>query len=533
MSNQVQVGDLLTLHTLSGTTVVAGEAGLDRAVRNVSIVAGTEITQWVKPGAALLSTGHPIRERVAALPQIMRELDARSVSCIAVRLGSYMDEFPPEMLELAEDVGLPVIRLTDQFAFDDILIDILGRINSSLLADLELAERVHAALSDVVMSGGSAARVARETARLLSADVELFDPTGVRLQTIPQRDGSPVQWRALEAAARDPRAGTEPTDSLVLRLGSPASSFGYLVGRRTDAPFSSAEVRALERSAAVAALALAQQAAIREVEAHYQGEILARLLRGTPDDVSSAATRFRELGWQLSFPLVVGSVKVWPSPGQRVPDPRAQMWLRSTGLALLRESLDGPSRLGTTGMVGDTLAALVPAGHRDRLAGAFQRVMDAFGRRAAEEMRSGISAGLSSECGELLDVQRALRQADVAARAGRRRPAPARPCSFDGLGALGLVLAASADENGAEVVGHVLAPIDRLPNREAEPLLATLRALVEKDMSLAEAARTLPCHYNTVRHRVRRLEELLGSFTKDADLRLNIVLALRLRDLAG
>src|SRR3712207_7700932 len=60
-----------------------------------------------------------------------RELDARSVACLAVRLGSYLDDFPPGLLETAEEVGLPVIRLTDSFAFDDILDRKSTRLNSS------------------------------------------------------------------------------------------------------------------------------------------------------------------------------------------------------------------------------------------------------------------------------------------------------------------------------------------------------------------------------------------------------------------
>jgi purine catabolism regulator len=41
----------------------------------------------------------------------------------------------------------------------------------------------------------------------------------------------------------------------------------------------------------------------------------------------------------------------------------------------------------------------------------------------------------------------------------------------------------------------------------------------------------LHCHYNTIRHRVRRLEDLLGPFTTDSDVRLSLNLALRLRQL--
>jgi purine catabolism regulator len=533
MTDEVRVADLLRLPTLAGTTVVAGAAGLDRTIRNVSVVAGTEITQWVKPGAALLSTGHPIRERVGTLPQIVRELDERSVSCIAVRLGAYLDEFPDELLRSADELGLPVIRLTDQFAFDDILIDILKRINSALLADRELAEEVHVALTDLVMNGGNAARVAREASRLLRAEVSLYDATGVLLTPPGSDEIPPRDWRRFESVARDARHRNLPVDSLILHLGGPSAPFGYLQATRPGAPFSPSEVRALERSATVAALAMAQEATVREVEAHYQGEILTQLLRGELHQLDSAVTRFREVGWQLRPPLLVAAVQTWDGAHGQPHDPRGELWLRSTGLHLLRESLGRPSDSPVTGMVGRSLVAMIPVGLRDQLMRGLRRVNDGFPRRAGEELDVRISAGISGECAELTEGPRALRQAEVAAHAARRQPASAGPCRFDQLGALGVVLAGTLDRESPDVIDQVLRPIDQIPRRDARTLLDTLQVLVEKNMSLADGARVLGCHYNTMRHRVRRLEELLGPFTRDADLRLNIAIALRLRDFAG
>ncbi|MCW2636625.1 MAG: Transcriptional regulator, CdaR family [Blastococcus sp.] len=532
MSNDVRVTDLLNLPTLAGTRVVAGKAGLDRRVQNVSVVAGTEIIEWVKPGAALLSTGHPIRERRENMREIIRELDARSVACIAIRLGSYLDDFPPGLLETADEAGLPVIQLTDSFAFDDILIDVLRRINSALLADLELAEQVHAVLADIVMSGGNAGRVASEAARLFAADVALRDPTGAPIAPTPSGVLLPPEhWQVLEASARDPRTGTEPVEDVVLRLGGPRNLLGYLTARRPGRPFTSAEVRALERSAAVAALALAQQVAVRDVEAQFQSEILARLFRGDYDDATGTVPRFRELGWRLECPLVVGTVMIGAERGDRQGDARAAVWLRSTGLALLRQSLQTAGQTVVSGVVDDHLAAVVPSGERARLEAAVQRVMDTFHRRPADELEHHINAGLSGDCRRLQDAPTALRQAQVAAGAARRRAGQPRPCSFTELGALGVVLAGhSAEDDAPNLVAGVLAPLDELPGREAEGLVATLQALLADNLSLADVARVLHCHYNTVRHRVRRLEELLGPFSSDADLRLNIILALRLRD---
>jgi purine catabolism regulator len=72
-----------------------------------------------------------------------------------------------------------------------------------------------------------------------------------------------------------------------------------------------------------------------------------------------------------------------------------------------------------------------------------------------------------------------------------------------------------------------LGPLLALDPPQRDDLLRTLEALVECNLNVARAARRLYFHYNTLRYRITKLERLLGPFTTNPDLCLQIELALQ------
>lgn len=64
-------------------------------------------------------------------------------------------------------------------------------------------------------------------------------------------------------------------------------------------------------------------------------------------------------------------------------------------------------------------------------------------------------------------------------------------------------------------VERVLGPVLRLPDDDRTTYLATVRAWLDAHGSAAEAGRILYCHENTVRYRMRHLEEHLGGSLGD------------------
>jgi hypothetical protein len=121
------------------------------------------------------------------------------------------------------------------------------------------------------------------------------------------------------------------------------------------------------------------------------------------------------------------------------------------------------------------------------------------------ELTSG-PVGLSEPYGNLEQTPAALRQARLAYAAAT--PGSQELVRYEQVPVA--VLLAGAPDAAAAVARAILGPVLALPAAECDVLLGTLRTWFAADGATSVAAEQLHVHRNTVRYRLRRVEELTG-----------------------
>src|SRR5207244_2730182 len=181
----VPLRDALALPALRGARVLAGAAGLGRAIRYVNVMEVPDILDWVKPDELLLTTAYPLRDDRAELAELVPRLADRGLAGLAVKPARYLDEVPAVMLEAADRLAFPLLELPPETALADIINAVLGLILNAQALRLERSAAVHERFTAIVLSGGGLREIVQVLAELLDRPVAILDARGAILARSP------------------------------------------------------------------------------------------------------------------------------------------------------------------------------------------------------------------------------------------------------------------------------------------------------------------------------------------------------------
>ncbi|MBC6463233.1 PucR family transcriptional regulator [Actinomadura sp. HBU206391] len=551
----LSVGEVLGVSTLAGARLIGGASGLDRIVQRLNVMEVPDILAWVKPHELLLTTGYPLRNTPQSLGRLVTDLDERGLAALAIKLGRYLDELPVEMIEQADRLGFPLILLPNDVGFDDILNQVLTDILNRQAAILARTEEVHRALVQIVLGGGGLQDVIDEVATLF--DVAVIAVDGDRRMLAGAGPEEHVK-AVCDAWVDGPGwPGAQPGyggngDHVVVPVVAGGFDHGRIIAYSAGGTLRETDVGILERAATVAALVITKQQAVAAVESKYRADFLRDILAGragADDRIISHCTGF---GWDLDRPVAVAVAELDPEGrgggtaetrlgrADRVPEPRTE-----DGRAKGGEERQAQDRLATAWTAAvrrrDPKAAVASFAHEvvavvglsgdGDLAGLVKDATTVFGEHPGR--RRTFSTGVSRVVACPTSLPEAYEQAVKSVRVGRQLHGFGSLAHFNELGVYRLLsLVADAGELHA-FVRETLGELAGDDDPEAVDLRRTLQVLLETNLNVAETARRLHFHYNTLRYRIGKLERMLGSFTEDAHLRLNLTLALHVLRMRG
>ncbi len=528
----VTLQELLRLALPVGTLLMAGRGQTDRQVTWVQTLhtrppafpdlRGGELALLSLDALRLLSDK-------LTLVSLIRELGELSVSAIGVQ-----GEFGRPAREAADELGIPLLHLPETAVLREVehqvaqvlmgqAIDITTRgaqVREELL-QLSTENRGLNALVEVLaqISGKTVVAQDKRLSPLAVAGPLLRDPQWTRIEeALADTNPLPALFRDRhEVAQASPDPVTIPLADFALeRLVAPivagkmGRGFLSLIFRASD-PYDALDRAFARHGAAICALEMAKEKAIREAQKRVQGNVLEQFLGGMLSE-QEALLRLTRLGYQPDqqyCTLYLGSLhENQPSPRQIEALCNEQASVMGLG-ALVQP-------YGTEVIVfceGDENAA------RD-MALAVQG-------RAQERYEMPVVIGIGQSASDLRVWRESFQQAVAAYRTAYQWKLNA-PLTFGEMGVYRLLSLLVGSPELSKFYNETLGELTANTPQNNDFLL-TLDAFFEEHGNLTRTAKRLHIHRNTLLYRMDRIKEISGLDLENPETRLAVHLALRVR----
>jgi purine catabolism regulator len=518
--------------------LVAGESGLENAVRWVHISELEDPTPWLSGGELLLTTGmaleDPDRQRA-----YVRRLAGHGLAGLGLGTGFAHDGVPDALRETAAELGFPLVEVPYELPFIAVTEKAASHLVNEHYAVLQRALSAHERLERIVLSERGLDGVAEALASLIGGPAVIFDARGAELVRRSHRrtlsDETVEELRSeLRGRIRDgARRGYAPGGELegralalpVVRTppnGTAASAdapHAWLVAAKDAGPLSEFDRLMLHQAVTIVALELLRRRVADDTERRLAGDLLTALVSGelTGPDL---ARRLEPFGLRDH----VGVVVLQP-PRSLKPDVEEAL------TAAVRDEAPGGLAAGT----GPFSCALLPHGRAGeeeafRLA---ERIRARVAREVGAELPAG--AGRAAPAGDLRrafhEARCALEARELAIGGNGDGAAPPGLATYRDLGSFQLLLSLQDDDALRLFCDSILSPIEEGEGAYGGELMRSLESFIECNGQWEKAARQLYCHRHTLRYRIRRVEELTGRSLDSARDRIDFWLALRGREL--
>ena len=172
------VQDMLILPSFESARVIAGTNGLGNEVTSAMVLEATDIENWGKRGQLIISSFYALEHLTPAeIARFFTKMSSIGIGAVAFKPERLLAKAPQQIIDLCNDLDIPLIELRPNIKYEAILLDVLGHILNSNLTLLNRFYEVHKHLMALALKQPSIPYILNTLKNTLKSDVTYLDTT--------------------------------------------------------------------------------------------------------------------------------------------------------------------------------------------------------------------------------------------------------------------------------------------------------------------------------------------------------------------
>jgi purine catabolism regulator len=520
------VTEILQLEAMAGSEILAGTSSLDRAVTGANIVEVPDVDRWLRGGEILFTAGYAWRDDPKALVELLYRLDQIGVSALGVKLGRYLKELPDEVIDAADEIGMPLIKIPPDVPYREVIEPLYRRLATRRLLLLERSTHAQEVFASLTLDDQSIDKVASALAEEVSNPVFVIDmvhdsaviarpllsPRRARVEEFTGQEGDLIRTLEGLTLRRTPmRIKLELGPALGASLIVGGRSLGRIAVLEQEAPIDEFVELAMTHGAELISFLLMRQVAILEGR-REAGDLFFASLMSDELTNEEAAERAVTLGLRLTRPCVALVI------GAAAGKPEDEEPLR---VAAERTISSCPHVVGKAANEGNLVVLFEQAEGSQKTF--IEEIAECITSLADRSGVDHVLIGAGSAGTGLQGVRRSRSEALIAFQVGARMSKHGL-VRFEDLKVERVLAQIPRTQLSEDYIAMAVGPLDAEPE-----LLKTLESFLEHGGNKVATAAAIPLHRSSLAYRLEKISDLIGVDLDEPETRLELWVALRLR----
>lgn len=167
--------ELMSIPTLSGLKVIAGNLGIHRDISSVTIVDTPDGFAWLKGNELVITTGYGLKSSEDSLAKFIEDLSHKNASALVIKVNRYITEIPKSALAMANKLNFTLLTCPEEYAFSEIINPVLTNIINKQSLYLDMTAKIHNKFLQLAINNSSIPQILRVLSSFIKKDTAFID----------------------------------------------------------------------------------------------------------------------------------------------------------------------------------------------------------------------------------------------------------------------------------------------------------------------------------------------------------------------
>ena len=530
------VRDMLKAEIFGNAKVLGGSQGLDNEILGVTIIEAPDIVKFINGGEVLLTGFYAFQScSVKEFGEYIEALSKKKVSAVAVKRKQNVEHIEEKLhilLNYAGEHGVPVLEISRELSFRDILKMIMERLFNDEVRRLKYFKTTHDNFTALSLSFGATEngiqRILDVLEKLIGNPAALFNQN---MDCLASTEGSAHKLvLSKQAEEYEPRfysnyhylrqkicmeEGGRQTSQLVVKLKVMYSRKMYLAVTESRNPFSDLDDIAIENAVTALRQEMFRQNSIEELEEKFQNDIMNHILSGKLHSRQEIERNIKLLGIPMEASYRVLVLKLWNKENDEFEKLSEELQYFSVLRdAVVKEFREVRIRNDVDKV---TVIQQIKEGqkqeeYREELRCTVERIQK---RIIEKNKRLVVRVGVGKEVEGVLNISDSYKEAGdslefIGILGGQSDSHASSVMFFTDMGIFKLLCKLATAEELSEYIPESLEKLFHYKKQQRGDLILTLSTYLDRNQNLTKTAQELFIHYKTAAYRIDRIAEITG-----------------------